>query len=99
MHGWESYGFGKKCTGTRYTELVFFYSVGFVGHVLHFGVSGAGNIDALFIMLRWERYGFYKKRTATRYTELVFFHAFGSMGHVPLSGASGPRNVDALFSA
>jgi hypothetical protein len=30
-------------------------------------VSGARNIEALFVTLGWEWYGFYKKRVGTRY--------------------------------
>jgi hypothetical protein len=33
-------GFHKKCTVTRYADLVFLHLVGSAGHVVHFGVSG-----------------------------------------------------------
>jgi hypothetical protein len=63
--------------------------VGSVGHVVHFGASGARNIDALFFILGWDQYGLHKKRAGTRYAELVFFHPVGFVGHVVRSGASG----------
>jgi hypothetical protein len=62
--------------------------VGSAGHVVHSGMSGARNIDALFFMLGWDRYGFDKKRVRTRYAELVFLHSLGSEGHLLHSGAS-----------
>jgi hypothetical protein len=46
-------GFPKRCTGTRYAELVFLFLVGYEGHVVHYGIFGARNIDALFFMLWW----------------------------------------------
>jgi hypothetical protein len=49
MLGWVRCGFHKKCVGARYTELMFLYPVGSVGHVVHFGASMAQNIDALFL--------------------------------------------------
>jgi hypothetical protein len=54
--------------------------MGYAGHVLHFGASGARNIDALFFMLGRDRYGFDKKCAGTRYTELVFFASDGICG-------------------
>jgi hypothetical protein len=48
MLGWDLYGLDKKHTRTRYSELVFFHSVGSACHVVNSGVSGARNIDALF---------------------------------------------------
>jgi hypothetical protein len=56
MLRWDRYVFDKKCVGTRYAELVFLHPVGFVGHVVHYGASGAQNINALFFMLGWDRY-------------------------------------------
>jgi hypothetical protein len=38
---WDWYGFNKKHVGTRYTEVVFLYQVGFVGHDVHSGASGS----------------------------------------------------------
>jgi hypothetical protein len=63
--------------------------VGSAGHVVHFGASGARNIDVLFFILGWDQYGLHKKRAGTRYAELVFFHPVGFVGHVVRSGASG----------
>jgi hypothetical protein len=58
--------------------------VGYAGHVLHSGVSGVRNINALMFRLGWGWRGFQKKRVGTRSTELVFF-AFG--------GIWGPRSA------
>jgi hypothetical protein len=51
MLGCDWYGFDKKHTGTRYTELVFLYPVGSAGHVLHSGASAERNMIALFLKL------------------------------------------------
>jgi hypothetical protein len=67
---------------------VLLHSVDSVGHVVHSGASGAGNVIALFFMLGWDWYGFDKKRTGTRYAELLFLHLVGSVGHIMHSGAS-----------
>jgi hypothetical protein len=69
-----------------------------MGHLVHFGVSGTQNVDALFFMLRWARYGFDEKPIGTRYAKFVYLHPLGSAGHVVYSGVSGASNVDALFS-
>jgi hypothetical protein len=44
---------------------LFFHPVRSVGHVMHSGVSGAQNFDALFFMLRWAQYRFDKKYDGT----------------------------------
>jgi hypothetical protein len=62
---------------------------GVAGHVVHSGVPGPRNVDALFVILGWDRYGFYRKCVGPRYSELVFLHQVGSVGHVVHSGASG----------
>jgi hypothetical protein len=82
MLGWDQYEFDKKHIGTRYTKLVFFHLIGYVGHVVHSGLSGAQNIDALFFMLGWDQYEFDKKCVGTRYAEMLFLHLVVSMGHV-----------------
>jgi hypothetical protein len=40
MLRWDGYGFYKKCTATRYAELVFLHPVGCAGNVMHSGASG-----------------------------------------------------------
>jgi hypothetical protein len=37
---WARCSFHKKCLGTRYAELLFLYTVGSVGHVVHSGAYG-----------------------------------------------------------
>jgi hypothetical protein len=59
----------------------------YVGRILHFGASGARNVDTLFFKLRWARYSFQKKRVGTCYTKPVFFHPAGN--HVVHSGWAG----------
>jgi hypothetical protein len=51
MLGWDRYGFHKKHTRTHYTELVFLHTVEYAGDIVHSGVFGVRNIDALFFML------------------------------------------------
>jgi hypothetical protein len=41
MLRWVQYRFTEKCVRTRYTEMVFLHSVGYAGHVVHSGESGA----------------------------------------------------------
>jgi hypothetical protein len=82
---------------TRYTKLVFLCPVRFGGHVVHSGVSGVRNINAIFFILRWARCRSHKKHAGTGYTEHVFLHSVRSGGHVAHSSASGVRNVNTLF--
>jgi hypothetical protein len=94
---WARCGFHKKYGWTRYAKLVFLHPVGSTEHVVCSGVSGMGNIDALFFMLWWTRCGFHKNHKWTRYTELVFLLPVGCTEHVVCSGVSGLGNIDALF--
>jgi hypothetical protein len=64
--GWALCAFHKKCTITRYAELVVLHPVGSVSHVVHSGVSEARNINAPFFMLGWDQYEFHKKRDRAR---------------------------------
>jgi hypothetical protein len=82
---------------TRYIELVFLHPVGFVGHVVHSGVSGVQNVIALLFIFGWDRFGFYKKKAGTHYAELVFLNLVGSTRYIVLSVGSGAQNGDALF--
>jgi hypothetical protein len=79
---WEWYGLQKMCTGTRYTEPVFFHPMGSMGHVVYSSASRAQNVNSLFLMLGWDRCGLQKKRARTHYAEHVFLHPVGSAGHV-----------------
>jgi hypothetical protein len=54
MLGWDQCSFHKKCVGTSYIELVF-AQVGYAHHIVHYGASGAGNVDAPFFMLNWDQ--------------------------------------------
>jgi hypothetical protein len=90
MLRWAQCSFHKKYIRTRYIELLFFRPVGYAGHVVHSGVSGPRNDDALFFMLGWARCGFHKKHAETHHAELVFLRSMGAAGHVVNSGAFGP---------
>jgi hypothetical protein len=96
MLGWARCGFHKKCTGTRYAELVLLHPLGYVGHVVNSGASGPQNITHYF-MCSGGTDVVSMMSTGRRYSELVFLHPFGSAGHVVHSGASGLRNIDVLF--
>jgi hypothetical protein len=52
--------------------------MGFVGHIVYSGASGARIVNALFFMLGWNWYEFEKKHDVTRYTELQFLNPVGS---------------------
>jgi hypothetical protein len=41
---WDCYRYHKKHARTRYAKLMFWPLVGFAGHVVDTGASGAGNI-------------------------------------------------------
>jgi hypothetical protein len=97
MFGWDRYGFHKKSIRTRYAELVFLHLVRSVGHVLHFGLSVARNVNTLFFVLRWALCSFHKNRGGTCFTEIMFLHPVGYAGHVVHSVAPGARNIDALL--
>jgi hypothetical protein len=84
----------KKHADTRYIELVFLHPVGSAVDVVHFGASGAQNVNTLFFVLVLALCGFDKKCARTRYVEHTFLHPVGSAGHVVHSGASGAQNVD-----
>jgi hypothetical protein len=88
MLRWDRYGFRKNHVETRYAEHVILHPVG-PGHAVHFGVSGAQNVDALFFMLGWDLYGFHKNNVGTRYAEHVSLHPVGSTGHVVHSDVCG----------
>jgi hypothetical protein len=89
MLRWDWYGYHKKRVKTHYAELVFLHLLGSAGHAVHFGGSGAQNVDAHYLMLRWARYGNHRKHVGTRYAKLVILHSVGSAGHVLHSGMSG----------
>jgi hypothetical protein len=64
------------------------HQVGYTGHVVHCGVSGARIVIALLFMLEWDWYGFDKKRIGTRYAEHVFLHQLGCTSDIVHSGMS-----------
>jgi hypothetical protein len=89
MLGSARCSFLKKYARARYTKLLFLHPVRFAGHVVHSGMFGLRNVDALFFMLRWARCGFHRKHVVTRYAELVFLNPTGSVGYIVHSSAFG----------
>jgi hypothetical protein len=89
MLEWALRGYHKKLGARHYAKLMFLHPVGSVGRVVHFGVSGARNVDAIIFMLEWDRCGFNKMHAGKRYAERLFLHPVGSTDHVMHSGASG----------
>jgi hypothetical protein len=96
MLKWAWFSFQKKRTGTRYAELVFLHSMGFVGHIVHSGVFGARNALALFFMVGWAQCGLQKKCAGTRYAELMFFASDGIYGPRNAFRCIRSSNIDAL---
>jgi hypothetical protein len=47
--------------------------MGFIGHVVHSGVSGPQNVDPLFFLLGWDRYGFDKNALGHVTPNLCFY--------------------------
>jgi hypothetical protein len=41
MLGRDEYGFDKKRDRTSHAKLVFLHPVGYAGHIVHYGASGA----------------------------------------------------------
>jgi hypothetical protein len=64
--------FIKSISGDVTLNMYFLHPVGYAGHVVHSGASGARNIDTLFFMLVCDLYGFHKKRVGTCYAKLLF---------------------------
>jgi hypothetical protein len=82
MHQWDLFRFHKMRARIRYDEPAFLHLVGFAGHVVHFGASGARNIDILFFKLGWDQYRFHKNHVGTHYADGVFLHPMEPV-HVP----------------
>jgi hypothetical protein len=78
----------KSASGHIMPTLCFLYPVGSAGLVVHFGASGARNVNALFFILWSARCSFHKKSTRKLYVELVFLHLVGSTCHVVHSSVS-----------
>jgi hypothetical protein len=95
MLGWARCRSYEKCAATRYTELVFLYLVGYVGHVVHSSAIGC-EMSACYFSCSCGPCRSYVKRDGTRYIKLKFLHPRGYASHVVHFGASGARNVDSL---
>jgi hypothetical protein len=72
MLRWDQCSSHKKHVGASYVDLVLLHPVGYAGHVVHCGVSGAQIVNALFFLLGWDRYRFQKKCIDPHYAKLVF---------------------------
>jgi hypothetical protein len=97
MLGWGQCGFQKKCTGTRYPELVFLHPVGSAGNVVHSCSSKPWNVDTKKFMLRWAQCFFQEKHARTSYTKVMFLHLVESAGHIVHFGASRSQNVQDMW--
>jgi hypothetical protein len=63
----------KGTLGHVTRELVFLHPLGYAGHTVHSGASGARNIDVLFFMLEWARCCFYKNALGHIMPNLCFY--------------------------
>jgi hypothetical protein len=73
MLRWDQCSSHKKHVGASYVDLVLLHPVGYAGHVVHCGVSGAQIVNALFFLLGWA--GTDSRRSAsTLITPNLYFH-------------------------
>jgi hypothetical protein len=98
MAEWDCYGYEKKRAGTHYAELVFLHPVGSAGHVVHFGVFEARNVDPLFSRSGAPSAISIKGALGHITLNLCFCIWWDIRGHVVHCGAFGARNVDTIFS-